>query len=50
MHLSDKPDGIVTMEEFVEYYTNISASIDNDEYFELMMNQAWNLDGQASTY
>ena len=33
MHLSDKPDGIVTMDEFVEYYTNVSASIDDDEYF-----------------
>jgi Ca2+-binding EF-hand superfamily protein len=38
LHLSDKPDGIVTMDEFVEYYTNISASIDNEDYFTLMMN------------
>lgn len=49
-HMSDKPDGIVTPEEFVEYYTNVSASIDNDEYFELMMNQAWNLNEQAPAY
>lgn len=23
----------VTMEEFIEYYTNVSASIDDDMYF-----------------
>ena len=36
-------DHAVTLEEFIEYYTNISCSIDDDEYFELMINQAWNL-------
>ena len=30
-------DDQVTMEEFVEYYEWISSSIDNDDYFELMM-------------
>ena len=43
-------DAQVTKEEFIEYYTNISASIDNDQYFALMINNAWNLDKQASTY
>jgi hypothetical protein len=43
-------DGQVTLEEFTEYYTNISASIDNDEYFALMMNNSWNLTGDANTY
>lgn len=43
-------DGIVTFEEWVEYYTNVSASIDSDEYFHLMMNNSWNLDGDANTY
>ena len=33
------------MEEFIEYYTNISANIDNDAYFDLMMTNAWNIDG-----
>jgi hypothetical protein len=33
MQLSDKPDGIVTEDEFFEYYTNVSASIDDDDYF-----------------
>lgn len=36
-------DQTVTHEEFIEYYNNISASIDNDQYFELMMTNAWKL-------
>lgn len=44
-----KADGKVTKEEFVEYYTNISANIDNDSYFDLMMTNAWNLDGKNNT-
>ena len=43
------PDYIITKEEFEEYYNNVSASIDNDEYFALMMNNAWNLDGKKVT-
>lgn len=42
-------DQSVTKEEWVEYYNNISASIDDDKYFELMMNSAWNLDGSRVT-
>lgn len=38
-------DGKVTREEFVNYYTNIGASIENDEYFELMIRNAWHLNG-----
>jgi Ca2+-binding EF-hand superfamily protein len=41
-------DQSVTFEEFVEYYTNVSASIDNDQYFELMMINAWKLMGEAT--
>lgn len=33
----------VTLEEFIEYYTNVSASIDDEMYFSSMMNAAWNL-------
>jgi len=36
-------DGSVTTQEFCEYYNNISSSIDKDEYFELMITNAWNL-------
>ena len=49
MRNSEAPDHIVTREEFEEYYNNISASIDRDDYFEQMMNSAWNLDGSRVT-
>jgi hypothetical protein len=43
-------DSQVSLDEFCEYYTNISASIDDDQYFQLMMNNSWNLKGDANTY
>ena len=45
----DCRDGIVTMKEWLEYYNNVSMSIDRDDYFELMMNNTWNLDGKRVT-
>eukprot|EP00760_Papus_ankaliazontas_P008555 PhM_4_TR13886/c0_g1_i1/m.56466 len=41
--VGDQVDGIVTLEEFENYYTNVSASVDDDKYFEVMMNSAWRL-------
>ena len=40
-------DRSVTPEEFHEYYNNVSASVDNDQYFELMMINSWKLYGEA---
>ena len=37
----------VTLEEFLEYYSHVSASIDDDKYFELMMKTAWNFEGKT---
>lgn len=37
----------VSLDEFTEYYNNISANIDDDEYFKLMITNAWKLDGSA---
>jgi Ca2+-binding EF-hand superfamily protein len=38
-------DGKVTANEFAKYYANVSASIDDDDYFELMMRNAWHISG-----
>jgi len=29
----------------MEYYNNISVNIDNDSYFDLMISNAWGLEG-----
>ena len=36
-------DNIITLEEFMEYYENVSMTIDSDEYFEIMLNNGWGL-------
>jgi calcyphosin len=42
-------DGRIDMNEWTEYYNNVSMSIDEDKYFEAMMNSAWNLDNSRVT-
>ena len=38
-------DGKVTRDEFYTYYGDLSASIDDDTYFELMIRNAWQIAG-----
>ena len=42
---SKKKDNKVTQEEFENYYADVSASIDRDDYFELMIRNAWHIAG-----
>jgi len=37
-------DGAVTLAEFEDYYEGVSASVDKDDHFELMMKRAWKLE------
>ena len=38
-------DGKVTLKEFQDYYTNVGANIPDDDYFELMIRNAWHIPG-----
>jgi len=44
-HYDTNHDGTVTLDEFVESYNWVSASIDSDDYFELMIRNAWHISG-----
>jgi Ca2+-binding EF-hand superfamily protein len=46
-HPGARGDKIISLEEFIEYYNNVSMSIEDDRYFELMMTNAWNLNNVA---
>jgi len=46
-HPGTKGDKLISFDEFVEYYNNVSMSIEDDRYFELMMTNAWNLNNTA---
>lgn len=39
----DDPDGIVTREEFLDYYAGVSATVDDDSYFVMMMRSCYGL-------
>ena len=42
-------DNVITIEEFMEYYENVSMIIDDDAYFEVLLNNAWKM-GLNTTY
>ena len=44
-HIGDKNrDGVITEQEFLEYYAANSASVDNDEHFCELVRNGWKLD------
>jgi Ca2+-binding EF-hand superfamily protein len=38
-------DNMITLDEFNDYYMDLSAGIEDDDYFELMIRNAWHLSG-----
>jgi hypothetical protein len=42
-------DRSIDLNEFINYYNNVSASIDSDVYFEAMLNSSWNLNRDYQT-
>uniref|UniRef100_A0A7S2XX41 EF-hand domain-containing protein n=1 Tax=Fibrocapsa japonica TaxID=94617 RepID=A0A7S2XX41_9STRA len=42
---TQEADGVITPKEWEEYYQDISAEIDDDDYFELMIRNAWHISG-----
>jgi len=39
---------MISLDEFIEYYNNISCNIENDNYFDLMITNAWGLSGDPN--
>jgi Ca2+-binding EF-hand superfamily protein len=42
---TDHSGGGITLGDFLEYYKDLGASIEDDDYFELMVRNAWHLAG-----
>jgi Ca2+-binding EF-hand superfamily protein len=38
-------DGVITRDEFYDYYKNVGGGIESDKYFELMVRNAWHISG-----
>jgi Ca2+-binding EF-hand superfamily protein len=38
-------DGVITRDEFYDYYKNVGGAIESDKYFELMVRNAWHISG-----
>ncbi len=36
-------DGMVTRDEFINYYAGVSSTVEDDAYFDLMMRACWGL-------
>jgi len=41
----DDEDGLITLDEFVSYYNDLSAGITTEQYFELMIRNCWHMSG-----
>jgi hypothetical protein len=39
----------VTPDEFLDYYSHVSANVDSDAFFELIMSNSWNLSGGSTS-
>merc|ERR1711937_778960 len=44
-HFDRNHDHAITLDEFIENYQWVSSNIDSDDYFELMMRNAWHMTG-----
>jgi hypothetical protein len=43
MKVTGNKDGRVSLDEWLAYYTDVSSNIDNDEYFEVMMRNCFDM-------
>jgi len=46
LQFAPRKDELITREDFINYYTNISAAIKNDDDFEDMIYSEWDLEGE----